>query len=88
MKQLQVIEQRNVLGQDMKIYGTRDEPLFLAKDVANWIEHSNVSKMVSDADLDESEKEIHRLSTLTNSYSALFLWIKVTPEINKKLQGR
>ena len=73
MKQLQVIEQRNVVGQDMKIYGTRDEPLFLAKDVANWIGHSNVSKMVSDADLDESEKEIHRLSTLTNSYSALFL---------------
>ena len=46
MKQLQVIEQRNVLGQDMKIYGTMDDPLFLAKDVANWIEHSNVSKMV------------------------------------------
>ena len=43
----------------------------LAKDVANWIEHSNVSKMVSN--IDEDEKEIHQLSTLINGYSATFL---------------
>ena len=43
----------------------------LAKDVAEWIEYSNVSKMVSN--IDEDEKEIHQLSTLTNGYSATFL---------------
>lgn len=73
MNQLQVLEQRNVLDQELRIYGTQEEPLFMAKDIANWIDHSNVSKMVSDADLEENEKQIHRVSTLTNGYSALFL---------------
>lgn len=70
-KEIQIINQQEVLGKDFKIYGTFDNPLFLAKDVAEWIEHSNVSKMVSS--IDEEEKEIHRLSTLTNGYSATFL---------------
>lgn len=68
---LKVIEQRELLGKKFKIYGTLENPLFLAKDVAEWIEHSNVSKMVSS--LDEEEKQIHKLSTLTNGYSATFL---------------
>ena len=38
MKELQVIYNQEVLGQDFKIYGTEENPLFLAKDVANWIE--------------------------------------------------
>ena len=37
---LQVIDDREILGKNVKIYGTIDEPLFLAKDVANWIERS------------------------------------------------
>ena len=73
MKELQVIYNQEVLGQDFKIYGTEENPLFLAKDVANWIEHSNPSKMVKDADLDDAEVARHQLSTLTNSYTALFL---------------
>lgn len=36
------------------MYGTVEEPLFLAKDVAGWIEHSDVHKMV--ASIDEDEK--------------------------------
>ena len=70
---LQIINEQEVLGKKFRIYGDFENPLFLAKDVANWIEHSNASKMVSDADLDETEKVTGRLSTLTNSYSALFL---------------
>lgn len=73
MEELQVIYNQEVLGQDFKIYGTEENPLFLAKDVANWIEHSNPSKMVKDADLDDAEVARHQLSTLTNSYTALFL---------------
>ena len=73
MEELQVIYNQEVFGQDFKIYGTEENPLFLAKDVANWIEHSNPSKMVKDADLDDAEVARHQLSTLTNSYTALFL---------------
>ena len=34
-----VIEQRDVLGKDFKIYGNIDNPLFLAKEVAEWIDY-------------------------------------------------
>ena len=50
---LQVIEERDLLGKDFRMYGTVDEPMFLAKDVATWIEHSQVSKMLSELDQDE-----------------------------------
>lgn len=53
MDQLQVFEQRNVLGQELKIYGTHEEPLFLAKDVADWIEHNNITHMMNNVDDDE-----------------------------------
>lgn len=35
------------------MYGTFDEPLFLAKDAANWIEHNNVTLMLSLVEEDE-----------------------------------
>ncbi|NKQ18401.1 phage antirepressor [Brevibacillus laterosporus] len=54
MNQLQVIEQREVLGKGFTVYGDLDQPLFLAKDVAGWIEHSNPRSMLRT--VDESEK--------------------------------
>lgn len=51
---LAVIEQRDVLGKEFKIYGNIDNPMFLAKDVAEWIEHSNPRMMLQN--IDESEK--------------------------------
>lgn len=53
MDNLQIIDQRKVLNKDFRIYGTPDEPLFLAKDVANWIEHTNPTEMVRGIDEDE-----------------------------------
>ena len=44
--QLKVINQQEVLGKDFKVYGTPEEPLFLAKDVAEWIDHSRASEML------------------------------------------
>ena len=68
-KELQIINQQEVLGKDFKIYGTKENPLFLAKDVAEWIDYSktsqgyyNVSKMLMT--VDEEEK-----CTITNSNS-------------------
>lgn len=63
--QLQIIDQREVLGKDFKIYGTKEEPLFLAKDVAEWIDYSKDSKgnyrlykMMEMVDEDEKIKHI------------------------------
>ena len=38
--ELQIINEQEVLGKHFTVYGTTDEQLFLAKDVAEWIEHS------------------------------------------------
>jgi hypothetical protein len=51
--ELQIITEQEVLGKHFKVYGTADEPLFLAKDVAEWIEHSNPTEMLKSVDEDE-----------------------------------
>jgi anti-repressor protein len=68
---LEVLEHREVLGQDFKIYGNIENPLFLAKDVARWIEHSDVSTMLRA--IDESEKVTNIVCTPGGKQSALFL---------------
>ena len=60
---LTVINEQEVLGKDFKVYGTFEEPMFLAKDVAEWIDYSKTSKgsyKVSQmlASVDEDEKLI------------------------------
>lgn len=54
-KQLEIIDQRQLLGQDFKVYGDFENPLFLAKDVAIWIgyDNSSVNKMINKVDEDE-----------------------------------
>ena len=54
---LQIINEQEVLGKHFTVYGTADEPLFLAKDVAEWIEHSKPSIMVDTVDEDEKLKK-------------------------------
>lgn len=53
---LSIIEERKVLGQDFRIYGDYDNPLFLAKDIATWIEHTDLSRMVNMVDREEKLK--------------------------------
>lgn len=71
MNNINVIDEREVLGFDFKVYGDADNPLFLAKDVANWIEHSDVSKMMKSIDEDEKVKNIIR--TLGGNQEMWFL---------------
>ncbi|MFQ8922388.1 MAG: phage antirepressor [Clostridium paraputrificum] len=59
MNNLMVFEKRVVLGKDFKIYGTKENPYFLAKDVKEWIEHSDVSMMLKK--IDEEEKLVQTL---------------------------
>lgn len=44
MSNMAVIKETEVLGRMFKVYGTVEEPLFLAKDIAERIGHSNVGK--------------------------------------------
>ena len=53
---MQVLTSKEVLGKDFKVYGTIENPLFLAKDVAEWLEHSNVSEMINRVDTEERYK--------------------------------
>ena len=56
-----------ILGKEIKFYNSWENPLFLGKDVAEWIEHSNASKMIEDCDLDESET-VKQIIEITYSY--------------------
>lgn len=58
MNQIKVVNEQTVLGKNFKIYGDFENPLFLAKDVAEWIEHSNLTMMINS--IDEDEKIISR----------------------------
>lgn len=53
---LQVIEQREILGKQLTMYGDFEEPLFLAKEVAEWIENKQPTQMVELVDEDEKLK--------------------------------
>lgn len=51
--EVKLINTSNFLGREINVYGSVENPLFLAKDVAEWIEHSDVSTMVRTVDEDE-----------------------------------
>lgn len=80
MNEIKVINEQTVLGKNFKIYGDFENPLFLAKDVAEWIDYSKtkegfyqVSQMLANVDDDEkltinilnSEGKAHNQSFLT-----------------------
>ncbi|SHF17298.1 BRO family protein [Caloramator proteoclasticus] len=73
MKDLKIIDEREVLGKKFRIYGTPEEPLFLAKDVAEWIEYdlSSVHKLV--ALVEDDEKVRKNVPTLGGEQEMWFL---------------
>ncbi|MGE7940664.1 phage antirepressor [Lysinibacillus xylanilyticus] len=71
MNQLQVIHEQVVLTKKFLVYGTLENPMFLAKDVADWIEHSDTSKMIRS--VDEDEKVKNNVLTLGGSQESWFL---------------
>lgn len=71
MNELKVINEQEVLGKEFRVYGTIDEPLFLAKDVATWIEHSNPRMMLKK--IDEDEKVVNNVYTLGGIQETWFL---------------
>lgn len=71
--QLQVLKHTELCGQQFAVYGTAEEPLFLAKDVATWIEYdaSSVNKLVALVDDDEKVRNI--IPTLGGNQEMWFL---------------
>lgn len=65
---LTVIQETETLGKKIQMYGSLENPLFLAKDVADWIDYSvsNVSKLLKSVDADE--KTIRKFCTNGSNY--------------------
>ena len=71
-KEVQVLENEvTLMGKTFSVYGTVEEPLFRAKDVADWLDITNVSQMVQS--VDEDEKGIYNVYTLGGNQDVLFL---------------
>ena len=58
----QVLKQTELLGHQFTVYGTAENPLFLAKEVAECINHSNITVMLQSIDEDERIKFIPKQS--------------------------
>lgn len=72
---MQIVDKREVCGKLFKMYGTVENPLFLAKDVAEWIEYNkdrrgsyNVSEMLEIVSEDEKVKMYCSLSSMCNTH--------------------
>ena len=70
---MEVILKEKVLGQQFNVYGDYENPLFLAKDVATWIDYdvSSLHKMLKNVDEDEKVRNI--VPTLGGNQEAWFL---------------
>lgn len=60
MNEIKILTKAEVLSKEFIVYGTIEEPLFLAKDVAIWIEYdlSSINKMIQSVDEDEKVRKI------------------------------
>lgn len=64
-------ELQNIDGFNAKIYGTAENPLFLAKDIAELIEHSRASEMLKT--VDDDEKLMQPILASGQNYNMWFL---------------
>ncbi len=68
---LTVIQETEILGKKIKMYGSIEFPWFMATDVSTWIEHSNARSMIKT--IDENEKGVKNVYTLGGIQSKWFL---------------
>ncbi|MBJ6718683.1 Bro-N domain-containing protein [Bacillus sp. PR5] len=64
VKTYEIDYEQEVLGRGFKVYGTVEEPLFLAKDVAEWIDHTNLTMMLKSVDEEEKVKGVLPLNNV------------------------
>ena len=70
---LTVIQETEILGKKVNLYRSIEEPLFEANEVAKWLDVKNVSQMIKQADIDDSEKAIFLKYTLGGNQNSLFV---------------
>lgn len=68
---VEILRQESLMDKNFNIYGDYENPLFLAKDVAEWIEHSNSRAMVDS--VDDDEKVVRIAYTPGGNQEQLFL---------------
>ena len=69
--EMKVVTSQEIFGKKFDIYGSVEEPWFLAKDVADWIGHQNARMMISK--IDDSEKGVNNVYTLGGNQEMWFL---------------
>ena len=65
MNKLITLGSRDILGKTVTAFGTVENPIFSATDVAEWIEHSNVSAMLQG--IDDDEKVLLEVPTIDSN---------------------
>lgn len=70
---LEVVKETKILGKDVKLYYSIQEPLFEANEVAGWLNIKNVSQMLKQAEIPNSEKGIFLKYTLGGNQKSLFI---------------
>ena len=76
--ELQVIDEREILGKQFRVYGDFENLLFLAKDVAEWIDYNKKSNGSYDVNsmlrmVDEDEKLVRKISVSGQNRNMWFL---------------
>ncbi|GAK36575.1 MULTISPECIES: NUMOD4 domain-containing protein [Bacteroides] len=66
-----LLSTQQILNQEVNVYGDFENPLFLAKDVAEWIEHDNSSVMLRS--IDDDEKILNIVYTIDGEQEAWML---------------
>ena len=70
--EMNLIEKTNILGKILKVYGDKENPLFLAKDIAEWIDHTDVSMMCKNLEF-EIEKLVQTILVSGQNREVIFL---------------
>lgn len=68
---LEVVQETKILGKEIKLYGSIENPLFMASDVADWIEHTNTTMMLRK--IDDNEKGLNNVYTLGGNQEKWFV---------------
>lgn len=71
MENVRTLQKSNLLGREFTIYGTIEQPLFLAKDVAEMINVNNHRDLLTR--IDDDEKVVGLTDTLGGSQQTTFL---------------
>ena len=70
--QIQVLKQTELLGHQFTVYGTAENPMFLAREIAECIDYDKTSlnKLVASVDDDEKGRNIIPTPVETNKFGS------------------